>query len=72
MTLKVEVLKLSIIVTAIFVVLKVTNVIDWSWWWVLSPLLIATGLIILFLIITFLILSIALIFSEENPWNDER
>ena len=20
-----------------FVVLKLTNVIDWSWWWVLSP-----------------------------------
>ena len=20
-----------------FIVLKLTNVIDWSWWWVLSP-----------------------------------
>lgn len=22
----------------IFIVLKLTEVIDWSWWWVLSPL----------------------------------
>jgi hypothetical protein len=24
--------------TLILIVLKVTNYIDWSWWWVLSPL----------------------------------
>lgn len=24
--------------TLIFIVLKLTDVIDWSWWWVLSPL----------------------------------
>lgn len=24
--------------TMIFVVLKLTNLINWSWWWVLSPL----------------------------------
>ena len=24
-------------VTVVFVVLKLTNVIDWSWWWVTSP-----------------------------------
>lgn len=22
----------------IFITLKITNFIDWSWWWVLSPL----------------------------------
>ena len=26
------------IFTAIFVTLKLCGVIDWSWWWVLSPL----------------------------------
>ena len=26
------------ILLMIFVVLKLTNLIDWSWWWVLSPL----------------------------------
>ena len=24
--------------TLIFIVLKLTNVIAWSWWWVLSPI----------------------------------
>lgn len=25
------------LLTVAFIVLKLTNVIDWSWWWVLSP-----------------------------------
>ena len=29
------------ILTIVFVVLKLTKVITWSWWWVLSPLWIA-------------------------------
>ena len=27
-----------ILLTAIFVVLKLSSVITWSWWWILSPL----------------------------------
>ena len=42
------------ILTIVFVVLKLTNVIDWSWWWVLSPLWIGAffvvGLFVLFFI----------------------
>lgn len=26
------------LVALVFIVLKLTHVIDWSWWWVLSPL----------------------------------
>lgn len=26
------------LLTILFVALKLTNVISWSWWWVLSPL----------------------------------
>ena len=26
------------ILLLIFIVLKLTHVIDWSWWWVLSPI----------------------------------
>ena len=26
------------LLTILFITLKLTNVIDWSWWWVLSPL----------------------------------
>lgn len=42
----------STILTIVFVALKVTDVIDWSWLWVLSPVLVHTALII----ITFFIL----------------
>jgi len=28
------------LLTLIFITLKLTNYIDWSWWWVLSPMLI--------------------------------
>ena len=29
----------------IFLVLKLCGVIDWSWWWVTSPLWIAAGVV---------------------------
>lgn len=27
------------ILTVVFVVLKLTNTVDWSWWWILLPIL---------------------------------
>lgn len=35
------------LLTLVFVVLKITETITWSWWWVLSPLLASVGLSIL-------------------------
>ncbi len=32
------------LLTIAFVVLKLTNVIDWSWWWVLSPIWLSVSL----------------------------
>jgi len=29
---------LSMVVFVVFLILKLTNNIDWSWWWVTSPL----------------------------------
>lgn len=37
------------LLTIVFIVLKLTHVINWSWWWVLSPLWI--DIILVFLII---------------------
>ena len=31
----------------VFIVLKLTNIIDWSWWWVLAPLWMSWILIII-------------------------
>jgi uncharacterized protein (DUF983 family) len=35
------------ILTIAFIVLKLTDVIDWSWWWVLSPIWIPLLVILL-------------------------
>lgn len=32
------------LLTIVFITLKLTNFIQWSWWWVLSPALIGIGL----------------------------
>ena len=40
---------LSSILTIIFVVLKLVGTIDWSWWWVLSPILIDVGFTLIIL-----------------------
>lgn len=29
-----------------FIILKLCGIISWSWWWVMSPLLISTGILI--------------------------
>lgn len=35
----------------LFIGLKLTNSITWSWWWVLSPLWISAALVILILLV---------------------
>lgn len=39
------------LLTLVFIVLKLTNVIDWSWWWVLSPLWIGLSITLVILVI---------------------
>ena len=38
------------LLTVLFIGLKLTHVIAWTWWWVLAPLWIPTAFIILVLI----------------------
>ena len=38
------------LLTAAFVVQKLCHVIDWSWWWVFSPVLILIGCVIIAII----------------------
>jgi len=45
---------MSGMLTVLFVGLKLTHYIDWSWWWVLSPTLVPIGLLLL------IVLSLAL------------
>ena len=55
---------MPIILFLIFLVLKLTKQIDWSWWWVTSPIWIIF-LIAWVLIINSLVLSFVLKFIEK-------
>ena len=39
--------------TVLFIALKLCGIIDWSWWWVLSPIPITLGIILGVLTIAF-------------------
>lgn len=45
------------LLTIVFIVLKLMNVISWSWWWVLSPAWITLAIIILAAIIYVVVVS---------------
>jgi hypothetical protein len=51
------------LLTIAFIVLKLTHVIGWSWWWVLSPVWIGFAL---FLVISIGVLVIAVIKSAKE------
>jgi len=42
---------LGTVLFLIFLILKLTHTIDWSWWWVFSPLWIPIAMVILFTIL---------------------
>lgn len=37
------------VLAIVFIVLKLLDVITWSWWWVLSPIWISWGLALIFI-----------------------
>lgn len=41
--------------TILFIGLKLTNYIDWSWWWVLSPIWIISLIAIIFITISLMV-----------------
>lgn len=44
------------LLTIVFIVLKLTHFIDWSWWWVLAPVwmpLVVVGIIFFILYVVF-------------------
>lgn len=42
------------VLSIVFIVLKLLKVINWSWWWVLSPIWVSWGLAIICIIIYFI------------------
>ena len=53
------------LLTILFIGLKLTGYINWSWWWVFAPLWIPTGIVVGILIIV-LIAFIIVSASEER------
>lgn len=49
-------LGLGTVLFIVFLILKLINVIDWSWWWVTAPLWIPIGLEIKIFIVTALVI----------------
>ena len=53
---------LDVILFIVFLILKLTGHIDWSWWWVTSPLWIPIVIVLVFLVIVALILGLKELF----------
>ncbi|MBR3925100.1 MAG: hypothetical protein IKJ45_18430 [Kiritimatiellae bacterium] len=47
------------LLTIAFIVLKLAHIIDWSWWWVLSPIWITASLIAAIVIVCLIVLAIS-------------
>ena len=52
------------VVFVVFLVLKLTHVIAWSWWWVFAPLWIPAAIVLVML----LVLCVAYLIGDR--WND--
>ncbi len=50
------------LLTVLFIGLKLCGVIDWSWWWVLSPTLISFAIALVVLVVA----SVLLYLAEEG------
>lgn len=50
-------LSLPFTVFIIFLILKLTNVIDWSWWWVTAPLWGSLALFFLAFFVAFIVIA---------------
>ena len=49
---------ICMILFIVFLVLKLTNVINWSWWWVTAPLWIPVSIALVLLLIAIVVLGI--------------
>lgn len=46
---------LTTLLTVLFVGLKLTNYINWSWWWVLAPMWVPVVIVILIMILILIV-----------------
>jgi len=53
-----------------FIVLKLTNVIDWNWFWVLSPMIFSVGIGLVVLAVVFILMlsRLAMVSKSKKGW----
>lgn len=61
---KVKLFGFTSLLTVLFIGLKLTDKIDWSWVWVLSPLWLPTALVLGVLLVAFLFMVIVAALSD--------
>ena len=54
------------LLTIVFITLKLTHTIDWSWLWVLSPLWIPFALVLLIFLIILTVAAISAMFKGDE------
>jgi hypothetical protein len=59
-------LSLTSIVFIVFLILKLTGNIDWSWWWVTSPLWLPVCVLLVIFVITVLISLLYIAHTGES------
>jgi hypothetical protein len=55
-----------ITIQIVLIILKLTNVIDWSWWLVLAPALLPVALVVLVLLTVIVALALGVSVGEEE------
>lgn len=60
------------LLTIVFITLKLLNKIDWSWWWVISPIWISVLVVLIVLSIIFIIAIIAAIVETRKKDDNSR
>jgi hypothetical protein len=59
-------LSLSIIIFVVFLTLKLSNVVDWSWWWVLSPIWLPFAVVLGVIMIVSAFALISIMINDRN------
>ena len=54
------------LLTVVFITLKLTHYIDWSWWWMLSPIWIPLGVVLIVITIIGIVWLVITLFEGRQ------
>lgn len=66
MNIKISFPAFPISLTVVFIILQMTHVINWSWWWIISPLWIGIALWIFIIVFVIIIGTIGVLAHERK------